>query len=293
MQKTIHWIMRSVGIVLLSCSAGAWAGTADILIDPFANTAAEATTMLPTDAAVSTASPTVRSPVRETISVATPSTDAPAAREAAGVTSAVPAAAATGPWDLPWLRAFVAFLFVASLIVVVGTIARRLLHNGSGFLGKRALPVRVVQTLPLGSKRTMYVVDFEGTQLLIGAAGSQLQLLHAKPTTIAETIIPPRARPTAAATNGRAHAAMTGTMSATAVAPEARNAVMELSRPLTTSTDTPMPSTNGDAIVSETPVERADAAIHVSGLSAQIRSVVQSLRPIGVRTASSSNGSTI
>lgn len=310
MQRVIRNLMQGVAASAMIWSAVAWAGPTDILIDPFANTAAEAATMLPTETATTSSAGAAHVAIRETVAPSTPRAATPVTVVEAN------APASTAAWDLPWLRATVAFLFVASLIVVIGTIARRLFQSGSGFMGKRACPLRVVQTLPLGSKRTMYVVEFEGTQLLIGAAGTQLQLLHAK----AGIVSPPPHPALSPKGEGSGYSAKSPTIgarhtpivnrqspiippqsplrvngAAAAVDPvtlNARNAVMELSQPIAATPErTPahddIAPTNGIAIAS------AEAVRHVTGLSAQIRSAVQSLRPIGARTPTSSNGSTI
>lgn len=102
-------------------------------------------------------------------------------------TAAVPniAPAPSGVWSiagtqLPWLRMMVAFLFVASLILVVAVVARRFMGGMGNPIGKRA-PLRIVQSLPVGMKRHIVVLDFEGDKLVVGMTGHQMQLLHAKP----------------------------------------------------------------------------------------------------------------
>ncbi|GEM_PF-4990960 len=84
---------------------------------------------------------------------------------------------------MPWGRMAVAFVFVASLILSIGTIVRRVMGGGRTEDGRRvAPPLQILQTLPIGMKRQLMVVNFEGTKLVLGLSGTAMQCLHVAET---------------------------------------------------------------------------------------------------------------
>ena len=83
--------------------------------------------------------------------------------------------------SLPWVRVLVSFLFVASLIVFAGLVLKRRAGGDNRFFRNQALSLRVLQTLSIGVKRNLVVVDFDGAEILIGVSGNQMQFLYAKP----------------------------------------------------------------------------------------------------------------
>lgn len=85
--------------------------------------------------------------------------------------------------SFPWVRSAVSFLFIASLIIVGGMAARKF-YSGKGkafgFLRETESRLSVLQTVSLGLKRQLMIVDFDGTEILLGTTGSQMQLLCVK-----------------------------------------------------------------------------------------------------------------
>lgn len=90
--------------------------------------------------------------------------------------------------EVPWLRMLVAFAFVASLIIMIALIARRFMNGGASAKTKRAA-VRVVQSIPLGMKRHLVVVDFEGARILVGMGPNGMQTLHSTPKNSLEAAV--------------------------------------------------------------------------------------------------------
>lgn len=82
--------------------------------------------------------------------------------------------------SMPWLRTALSFAFVSSLIFAIGLLLK---NRGrvSTLLSPSVLPLRILQTLPLGFKRNLIVVDFEGQKLLLTSAAHQVQFLYTKP----------------------------------------------------------------------------------------------------------------
>ncbi len=82
--------------------------------------------------------------------------------------------------NVPWLRTVLAFLFVSSLIVVAASFLRK---RSGIFVGKNAdeSTFRIRQTIPMGLKRQIISVDFEGAHLLLGVSETGMQLLYTHP----------------------------------------------------------------------------------------------------------------
>lgn len=88
------------------------------------------------------------------------------------------------------MRSLISFIFVASLIVAAGIFFKGRFGGAQGFLKDFDSPVRLLQTISVGVKRQLLVIDFGGTEILVGVAGNQMQLLHVKPETRAASILP-------------------------------------------------------------------------------------------------------
>ncbi len=124
-------------------------------------------------------------PVQETAhnaQVAVTATEAPDAQVSNVEPQAVPAETQGiqfKPDGLPWVRAVLSFIFVASLIILSALFVNRRMKQPKGFLGLTERPLKILQTLSIGFKRQILVLDFEGTKLLVGASGTTTQLLYA------------------------------------------------------------------------------------------------------------------
>lgn len=79
---------------------------------------------------------------------------------------------------IPWLRNMIALVFVLTLVILVAYGVSRFLQ-----FGRRARPSpdgfgRILQSIPLGNKRHIFVIGIDSIQLIVGASGNQLSLLH-------------------------------------------------------------------------------------------------------------------
>lgn len=87
--------------------------------------------------------------------------------------------------EIPWLRTILAFVFVASLIVLLASFVNKKLSQNDSLL-RRALGTNAVKSLKLlnqislGFKRQVALVDVGGTQLVLGVTGQSVTLLHIK-----------------------------------------------------------------------------------------------------------------
>ncbi len=90
--------------------------------------------------------------------------------------------------DIPWLRTVTAFLFVTSLIFMLAAfLRRRLERRGDKRASNNVTQLKILQTLSLGMKRHLMVVEFGETKLVLGLASQQVQLLHCTAPSAVET----------------------------------------------------------------------------------------------------------
>lgn len=82
--------------------------------------------------------------------------------------------------NIPWIRAGLAFLFVSSLILLLGSFIQNRLPGAKTFLRPRENPLKVLQTASVGLKKQIAVLEFEGTKILVGVSGTGLQFLYSK-----------------------------------------------------------------------------------------------------------------
>lgn len=78
-----------------------------------------------------------------------------------------------------WLKTLLSFLFVSSLMILLAMIFKRF-TSGSKSKGLKKLKTHIVQTIPLGMKKQIVVIDFEGTKIAVGISPNQMNFLYAK-----------------------------------------------------------------------------------------------------------------
>jgi len=76
------------------------------------------------------------------------------------------------------VRAIASLLIVVGLAILLGFLAKRLIPNrfGGGTGGDH---LRIIQTLPLGMKRFVSLIEADGRRLLIGVSEQQITLIKA------------------------------------------------------------------------------------------------------------------
>lgn len=261
----------------LACAAPAFATTTDIVVDPFAaaavsepaTTTKAATTPSSGDATArdTTTSETSATPERGATDRAT-ATVTPSAKGATTSTAATTSRGlhlGTLNTELPWLRALVAFLFVSSLIFMIASIARRLLHGGKRIGGKRTSFLQLRQVMSLGAKRSIYVFDVDSTRVFVGITGTTMQTLYTTPINDAVTTpVMTTARAAANFVSTPAHESPNIAMATPPIAGD--HAVAELRTALLAAND-------------DTPTTASPTA-----LGEQIRAIVRNLRPFNLRT---------
>ncbi|MBU1881019.1 flagellar biosynthetic protein FliO, partial [bacterium] len=75
------------------------------------------------------------------------------------------------------LKTFGALVLVLVLIVVLSWLARRYLHFLPSTTVKGGV-IKVLETKPLGPKRSLHVVEIEGRKILIGSSEGGIALLQ-------------------------------------------------------------------------------------------------------------------
>ncbi len=85
---------------------------------------------------------------------------------------------ATEGTQIDWARYVVGLIFVGSLLIVTGLYLSK--NGGKSILKTSNRSTRVVQTINLGLKRQLAVVDFEGSRLLIAIGATETTLIQVK-----------------------------------------------------------------------------------------------------------------
>jgi len=90
------------------------------------------------------------------------------------------------------LRVVLSLIGVIVLILVAGWVSRRAQARIRPGGGRR---IRIVESLAVGMKEKMLLVDVGGTQILVGASPSGLRTLHVLATPLAEAAVTENAAP--------------------------------------------------------------------------------------------------
>ncbi|TCV94161.1 flagellar protein FliO/FliZ [Luteibacter rhizovicinus] len=80
---------------------------------------------------------------------------------------------------------------VIALILIVGWLSRR----AQGRVRPGGRKIRVIETMPVGIKEKVMLLEVGGTQLLVGASPNGLRTLHVLATPVAEDTQTPQATP--------------------------------------------------------------------------------------------------
>ncbi len=83
------------------------------------------------------------------------------------------------------LRVVLSLLGIIALILVAGWLSRRLQHR-SGSAGRR---IRCVETMALGTRERLLLLDADGKRLLIGVGAGGMRTLHVYGDAPAEAIV--------------------------------------------------------------------------------------------------------
>lgn len=78
--------------------------------------------------------------------------------------------------NLPILRTVLSVIFVASLIFILASIVHKKFGQSNGLIARK-LPLKINQTLSIGLKRSLLIVEVDNEKYLIGATPQNIQLI--------------------------------------------------------------------------------------------------------------------
>ncbi len=80
--------------------------------------------------------------------------------------------------SFPWLKNILSTAVVLSSILALAFIYNKKQGNSPSLLKSKVKSLKVIQSVSLGLKKNLYVVEFENERLLIGATATTLSILH-------------------------------------------------------------------------------------------------------------------